>query len=192
MPAPCYFEIHADDCARAQKFYGDLFGWSFAPSEAPISNITTSTMGERMRGGLLKRPGMVQPFQAPNAFVVTLLVTSVDACVEKALTAGAIVAMAKFAVKGMGWTAYLIDTEKNIFGIFQEDAGAAGLTRRGRGSRRRSSPWVVEATTAITAAMATMPATSSTPPVSIWACLVPAGLPGGQRAAAAKAVEAIR
>jgi predicted enzyme related to lactoylglutathione lyase len=28
-------------------------------------------------------------------------------------------------VKGMGWTSYLIDTEKNIFGLFQQDDNAA-------------------------------------------------------------------
>ena len=33
-------------------------------------------------------------------------------------------ALPKFAVKGLGWTAYLIDTEKNVFGLFQEDATA--------------------------------------------------------------------
>ena len=125
MPAPCYFEIHADDCQRAQKFYGGLFGWSFTLFEAPVEyyRIATNEPGAIM-GGLLKRPGMVQPMQAPNAFVVTLLVPSVDAYVEKAVAAGAIVALPKFAVKGMGWTAYLIDTEKNIFGLFQEDAAA--------------------------------------------------------------------
>ncbi len=26
---PVHFEIHAEDCARAQKFYGDLFGRTF-------------------------------------------------------------------------------------------------------------------------------------------------------------------
>ena len=127
MPAPCYFEIHADDCQRAQQFYGGIFGWSFTRFEAPdveYYRINTNEPGAMM-GGLLKRPGTVQPFQAPNAFVVTLLVESVDASVEKALAAGALVAMAKFAVKGLGWTAYLIDTEKNIFGLFQEDANAA-------------------------------------------------------------------
>ena len=127
MPAPCYFEIHADDCQRAQKFYGGVFGWNFTPFEAPdveYYRISTNEPGAMM-GGLLKRPHGVQPFQAPNAFVVTLLVASVDATVEKALAAGALVAMAKFPIKGLGWTAYLIDTEKNIFGLFQEDAGAA-------------------------------------------------------------------
>jgi predicted enzyme related to lactoylglutathione lyase len=127
MPAPCYFEIHADDCQRAQTFYGGVFGWSFTPFEAPDVEYYRIATGEpgAMMGGLLKRPGVVQPMQAPNAFVVTLLVESVDASVEKALAAGALVAMAKFAIKGLGWTAYLIDTEKNIFGLFQEDAAAA-------------------------------------------------------------------
>jgi uncharacterized protein len=126
MPAPCYFEIHADDCQRAQTFYGTVFGWIFTPFEAPDVEYYRINTGEpgAMMGGLLKRPGTVQPFQAPNAFVVTLLVESVDACVEKALAAGALVAMGKFAIKGLGWTAYLIDTEKNIFGLFQEDAQA--------------------------------------------------------------------
>ena len=127
MPAPCYFEIHADDCQRAQKFYRDLFGWSFTRFEAPdveYYRIATNEPGA-MAGGLLKRPGPVQPFQPPNAFVVTLAVPSLDAYVEKAQAAGAAVALPKFAVKGMGWTAYLIDTEKNIFGLFQQDAAAA-------------------------------------------------------------------
>ena len=127
MPAPCYFEIHADDCQRAQQFYGGIFGWSFTRFEAPdveYYRINTNEPGAMM-GGLLKRPGTVQPFQAPDAFVVTLLVELVDASVEKALAAGALVALPNFAVKGLGWTAYLIDTEKNIFGLFQEDANAA-------------------------------------------------------------------
>jgi predicted enzyme related to lactoylglutathione lyase len=127
MPAPCYFEIHADDCQRAREFYGEIFGWSFTPFEAPdveYYRIDTNEPGAMM-GGLLKRPHSVQPFQAPNAFVVTLAVKSLDATQEKALAAGAKVAMAKFPIKGFGWTAYLIDTEKNIFGLFQQDAAAA-------------------------------------------------------------------
>ena len=107
MPAPCYFEIHAHDCQRAQKFYGDIFGWSFTPFEAPdveYYRISTNEPGAMM-GGLLKRPATVQPFQAPNAFVVTLLVSSLDGTKEKALAAGAKLAMDKFAIKGLGWTA---------------------------------------------------------------------------------------
>jgi predicted enzyme related to lactoylglutathione lyase len=125
VPAPCYFEIHADDCARAQKFYGDLFGWSFTlfPSDVEYHRIETHEPGA-MQGGLLKRPHPWQPVQTVNAFVVTLFVTELDEMVEKAVTAGAMVMMGKFAVKGLGWTAYLIDSEKNVFGLFQQDASA--------------------------------------------------------------------
>ncbi len=35
------------------------------------------------------------------------------------------VALPKFSVKNVGWTAYLSDTEKNSFGLFQMDANAA-------------------------------------------------------------------
>lgn len=126
MSAPCYFEIHADDCVRAKDFYGKLFGLSFMPfpSDVEYYRINTHEPGA-MEGGLLKRPVPWQPTQAVNAFVVTLFVPSVDDMIEKAIAAGAMVAMAKFAVKGMGWTAYLIDTEKNVFGLFQKDAEAA-------------------------------------------------------------------
>ena len=41
-------------------------------------------------------------------------------------------------------------------------------------------PWVLDATTAITAATATMPATKSTPPPSMAATRTPAGLPGAK------------
>ena len=127
MTAPCYFEIHADDCQRAQRFYGGVFGWSFEYYEAADIEYYRIETNEpdSMRGGLLKRPGMVQPMQAPNGFVVTLLVPSLDQYIEKAVAAGAVVALPKFAVKQMGWTAYLVDTEKNIFGLFQEDPKAA-------------------------------------------------------------------
>lgn len=29
MPRVVHFEVSADDLDRAQKFYGDVFGWSF-------------------------------------------------------------------------------------------------------------------------------------------------------------------
>jgi predicted enzyme related to lactoylglutathione lyase len=126
MPAPGYFEVHADDIARAKTFYGEVFGWTFTKFDAAdieYWHIDTHELGA-MRGGLLKRPGVVQPMQAPNAYVVTLGVASVDDMVAKAVAAGAIVALPKWAIKGVGWQAYLIDTEKNIFGIHQGDPEA--------------------------------------------------------------------
>jgi uncharacterized protein len=126
MPAPGYFEVHADDCERAKKFYGEVFGWGFTRNDvADIEYwfIDTHELGA-MRGGLLRRPGTVQPMQAPNAYVVTLGVKLVDDTITAAVAAGAIVALPKWPIAGIGWQAYLIDTEKNVFGIHQGDPNA--------------------------------------------------------------------
>jgi predicted enzyme related to lactoylglutathione lyase len=127
MPKPVHFEIHCEDVARARKFYGDVFGWSFAKYDASPAMeywlIDTNEEGG-MTGGLLPRPGALAPMQPPNAFVTTMGVASLDDYVDKCLVAGATVAMAKMAIPGIGWQAYLIDTEKNIFGLHQSDSEA--------------------------------------------------------------------
>ena len=126
MPAPAHFEIHCDDLARARKFYGEVFGWAFKQfSASPMEYwlIDTQEPGAIM-GGLLPRPGALTPFQPPNAFVVTMGVTSLDETLAKAMAAGATIAMPKMAIPGIGWQAYLHDPEHNIIGIHQTDAGA--------------------------------------------------------------------
>jgi uncharacterized protein len=104
-----------------------VFGWSFKKfdgTDTEYWHIETNEPGA-MRGGLLGRPGTCAPGQAPNAYVVTLGVSSVDDYMKKATAAGAIVALPKWAIRGIGWQAYLIDTEKNIFGLHQSDSAAA-------------------------------------------------------------------
>jgi len=36
MPKPVHFEIHCEDIARARKFYGEVFGWSFKQIRPPV------------------------------------------------------------------------------------------------------------------------------------------------------------
>ena len=55
---------------------------------------------------------------------MTLAVPSIDDYLRKATEAGAIIALPKWAIPGIGWQAYLIDTEKNIFGLHQGDPDA--------------------------------------------------------------------
>ncbi len=63
--------------------------------------------------------------QAVNAQVCTVDVPNADAAVEAALAAGGAIAMAKMAVPGVGWLAYVKDTEGNILGVMQTDSAAA-------------------------------------------------------------------
>ncbi|HYO89892.1 MAG TPA: hypothetical protein VER79_14690 [Candidatus Limnocylindrales bacterium] len=85
-----------------------------------------TTDDKNQGGGIMKRNGPTAPMgSSPNAFVCTVAVESVDAAVEAAEKAGATVAMPKGPIMGMGWGAYLIDTEGNLFGVFTMDTNAA-------------------------------------------------------------------
>jgi uncharacterized protein len=127
MPAPVHFEIHAENLARARTFYGEAFGWKFTTYDlSPAVEYWLIDTGEpgAITGGLLARPGALMPMQPPNAFVITIGVPSLDEYLKKALDAGATVVMPKMAIPGIGWQAYLVDTEKNIIGLHQRDPAA--------------------------------------------------------------------
>jgi uncharacterized protein len=119
-----YFEIQADDPARAINFYSAVFGWTFA--KAPGLPIPYwRIQGPPEQGGLLQRPAKVPPPQSgTNAFVCSFEVESFDKAAEQILQRGGIVALGKFAVPGTCWQGYFIDTEGNTFGIFEVDEKA--------------------------------------------------------------------
>ena len=125
-----HFEIHADDMARAQKFYTDVFGWEFMKWEGGTMEywmVMTAPKGDTtpgISGGLLKRPAPVQPGAPLNAFCCTIQVDNYDEMATKILAAGGTVAMPKSAIPGMAWQGYFMDTESNVFGLHQADVNA--------------------------------------------------------------------
>ena len=62
--------------------------------------------------------------QAVNAYVCTIGIADLDASMAKAQTLGGTIALPKMPIPGMGWLAYLKDTEGNIFGMMQMDPTA--------------------------------------------------------------------
>lgn len=124
-----HFEIHADDPARAIAFYESVFAWQFTQWGGPQAYWLVKT-GEADKpgidGGLLKRMGPPPTDgQAVNAYVCTILSTTLDADLSKITNSGGSIAVPKMAVPGVGWLAYFKDTEGNIFGIMQDDPSAA-------------------------------------------------------------------
>src|SRR5580700_5687927 len=119
-----YFEIQADDPARAIAFYSEIFGWQFSEVEGlAIRYWRIETGGAR--GGLLARPAQVPPPGCgTNAFVCSLEVGDFDATRNAILERRGIVALPEFAVPGRCWQGYFIDTEGNTFGIFEVDESA--------------------------------------------------------------------
>jgi predicted enzyme related to lactoylglutathione lyase len=128
MPRVVHFEIHADDVARAKRFYEDVFGWKIEKWEGPIEywNITTGKEDEPgIDGGLMKRQDKTPGEEAAiSTYICTMDVPDIDEYLYRIKQHGGKVAMEKSSIPGVGWLARCFDTEKNMFGIMQSDMSA--------------------------------------------------------------------
>lgn len=127
MPRPVHFEIHAADLDRAQRFYENLFGWAFQSwGNDDYRLVTTGDQGPGINGGMVRRRGEPPRGGEPvTSWVCTVDVDDLDAFVARAEAEGASIALPKMAVPGVGWLAYVKDSEGNILGMMQEDRSAA-------------------------------------------------------------------
>lgn len=117
-----HFEIPADDPQRAIEFYETVFGWRFEKWDGPIEYWLVMTGPEDepgIDGGLARRedPDM----GVENTIDVQDLDTSLDAVSAQ----GGEIIRPKRAVPGVGWMAYIKDTEGNVFGLMQRDPEAS-------------------------------------------------------------------
>lgn len=108
--------------------YRELFGWELRKWDGPVDCWLVMTGDPAMPGidgGLVRRVGgPPAEGQAVNAFVCTVDVADVDASVAKAESLGGTVALPKQPVPGVGWLAYVKDTDGNILGLMRADTSA--------------------------------------------------------------------
>jgi uncharacterized protein len=125
MNEPSYFELQADEPARAAAFYRAVFGWEVTKDRAmPIEFWRIDTHGG-IEGAILARPAAAPPERSgTNAAVVSMRVESFDDVAEAIRRYGGREALAKFAVPGRCWQGYFLDSESNTFGIFEVDSNA--------------------------------------------------------------------
>lgn len=125
-----HFEIQADNIERAADFYRTIFGWKIEKWESGTITYWMVTTGDTkepggINGGIIQRPHPAPaPQQGTNAFVCTVQVDSFDAYAQKILAHGGTEAMPKFAIPGMAWQGYFIDSEGNTFGLHEADPHA--------------------------------------------------------------------
>lgn len=130
MGRPVHFEIHVDDMERAKKFYAEVFGWTFEDwsnyAGMPYWGAVTGDANELgINGALMQRQGASpQPGQAMNGYACTMGVENYDSTETRILNLGGKLALPKYALPGMAWQGYYIDTEGNLFGIHQPDEHA--------------------------------------------------------------------
>ena len=124
-----HFEIQADNIERAIKFYQDVFDWKINQWEQNqywmIMTAHKDSKEPGINGGLLPRPAKTAPTECgANSFVCNIQVDNYDAMAEKIIAAGGTVTISKYALSGMAWQGYFLDTEGNNFGLHQADANA--------------------------------------------------------------------
>lgn len=112
-----HFEIPSDDIERAKKFYNSLFGWNMEKMPGPMEYwmfVTTNSKGEQtVGGGVMKR-------QMPNESITNYIdVNSVEEYAQKVEKLGGKVIKSKTEVPGHGWFIVCMDTENNIFALWE-------------------------------------------------------------------------
>ena len=121
MPAIVHFDVPTEDVERAKKFYSTLFGWKFEsfPEMQYYLFTTTNLDGTPGVGG-----GMGKRMDDSQRIMNYFGVPSLDAAMKQVKSLGGKVLTEKMAVPGMGFLATCMDTEGNLFGLWEESAQA--------------------------------------------------------------------
>jgi hypothetical protein len=111
-----WFEIGTSDAGAAKRFYGDVFGWTFADDGTGYQEISTPAEAG-IEGGLRQTQG-----QEPGYAIFYVQVADVAATVAAAEAAGGKV-LVPVTVAPDGLTfAHLLDPTGNHIGVFTEPA----------------------------------------------------------------------
>ncbi|MFO1535933.1 MAG: VOC family protein [Thermoplasmatota archaeon] len=123
MPDPVVqFEIPADDVERAQRFYGNAFGWKVnsIPGMGYTLFHTTPTDAKGMvqapgtiNGGMAKRQGPI------DRLLITVQVADMETAIKAVERNGGKVIRPGQPIPGVGIAAYVKDTEGNTIGLIQ-------------------------------------------------------------------------
>ena len=122
MSRVVHFEIPADDPERAIQFYESVFGWRIEKWEGSIEYWLIMTGPEDepgIDGGLARRE---DPATTIENFIDTM---DLDASLQAVTAQGGEIFRPKMTVPGVGWLAYIKDTEGNIFGLMERDQDAS-------------------------------------------------------------------
>jgi len=120
-----FFEIPADNLARARRFYGTVFDWKM--NEIPemhytqVGTVEADTLGVR---GTPKEPGainggMVERRDSIKSPIIYISVKNIDEAAATIEQNGGKVIQPRTHVGNFGFTAYFRDTEGYIVGLWQ-------------------------------------------------------------------------
>lgn len=121
MAKVVHFEIPVDEPERASAFYREVLGWEMSGfGDEPYWLVRAGAEDEAGADGALIGRGDLH--RTP---VVVVGVESIDDALDRVTTAGGEILQPKMPIPGIGWSAYLRDTEGNTIGLFQPDEASA-------------------------------------------------------------------
>jgi uncharacterized protein len=117
-----HFEIPADDLTRASEFYRGAFGWDISSVAGMDYAMLETTPADA--SGMPKEPGainggMLPRDEARTTPVITIDVDDIDEALQRVEDLGGTTVLPKQEVMGMGYTAYFVDSEGNVLGLWQ-------------------------------------------------------------------------
>jgi uncharacterized protein len=122
MPATLrHFAINADDTARAKTFYEGVFGWRFDPW-GPPNFYRVKNAGAGVFGALQERCELV-PGVRMAGYEASFGVEDLKATIAAIEAGGGRIVMPPYRIEGVGELIYFEDTEGNLAGAMQYDAG---------------------------------------------------------------------
>lgn len=120
MSKVVHFEIPVDDRERALTFYRTALDWEITGfGDQPYWLVQAGADEEPGANGALLMRGDVHEHP-----VLVVGVADLDEALGRVQGAGGQVLHPKMPIPGVGWSAYIRDSEGNTIGLFQPEAGA--------------------------------------------------------------------
>ena len=126
MDKVVHFEIPFDDEARAKKFYSSIFGWDLVDMAmaSGMNYVSATTTPADPTTHMPKDPGAINGGLMPRSDmakspIIAMEVSSVDEYIKKVEGMGGKVVMPKTEIGGMGYYAYVTDSEGNTIGLWE-------------------------------------------------------------------------
>jgi len=99
-------ELMTRNAEQAKKFYADCIGWSFIPMPMENGTYWVAQLNDKPVGGIFPLSGPEYD-NVPEGWMSYIAVDDIDARVQKAAAAGAIIMRPPFDIAGVGRIAVL-------------------------------------------------------------------------------------
>ncbi|MEW2301397.1 VOC family protein [Streptomyces sp. NPDC006655] len=124
---PCWVDVQLPDVEAGKRFYGDLFGWTFA-------DAGNGSAWARLAGADVARLARKRDGRMPTVWTVYFATPDAADLCRRILAAGGQVVTAPAPVRELGTAALVTDAQGAVFGVWQAAAHAGFGLRHAPGS----------------------------------------------------------